>query len=81
MKKEKEFINKMFESLDNPKCDSPKKELMTTEELEKVKKIMENPPKNFEMEDKLMVQCVCANRGKLDYELLKIYLKKKGIKL
>lgn len=37
MRKEKEFINKMFESLNNPHCDF-QKELMTTEELEKVKK-------------------------------------------
>lgn len=80
MRKEKEFINKMFESLNNPYCDF-QKELMTAEELEKVKKIMENPPKNFEMEDKLMAKCVYANKGKLDYELFKIYLKKKGIKL
>lgn len=80
MRKEKEFINKMFESLNNPYCDF-QKELMTTEELEKVKKIMETPPKNFEMEDKLMVKCAYTNGGKLDYELLKIYLKKKGIKL
>lgn len=77
MRKEKEFINKMFESLDNPKCDF-QKEIMTTEELEKVKKIMENPPKNFEMEDKLMAQCVYANRTKVDYKVFKIYLKRKA---
>lgn len=80
MSRERKFIEQMFESLNNPHCDL-KKELMTTEELEKVKKIMKSPPKNFEMEDKLMVQCAYATGRKLDYEVFKIYLKKKGIKL
>ena len=71
----------MDESLNNPNYDFSKEEPMTEEELEKVKKIMKNPPKNFEMEDELMTRCVYEAGMKLDYELFKINLKKKGIKL
>lgn len=81
MNRERKFIEQMFESLNNPNYDFSKEELMNTEELEKVKKIIESPPKNFEMEDKLMAQCVYATGRKLDYEVFKIKLKKKGIKL
>lgn len=81
MSRRKKLLKQMYESLNNPNYDFSKEEPMTEEELEKVKKIMENPPKNFEMEDELMTRCVYKTGMKLDYELFKINLKKKGIKL
>lgn len=81
MSRRKKLLKQMDESLNNPNYDFSKEEPMTEEELEKVKKIMENPPKNFEMEDELMTRCVYETGMKLDYELFKINLKKKGIKL
>ena len=81
MDKEKEIIDQMYKFLNTPYCGFSREDPMTKEELEKVKKIIESPPKKFKMKDIVIARRVYINGRKLDYESFKIYLKRKGIKL